>query len=363
MGQVKSLVVPGERDEALEFWGERAKMRELATRIRTMLPYGAILEDNEALALAQAAYVTRLNPFEGEIYFLKSEKTGEAKGVYTGIKGRRRKAREQLQKQIGKGANFWIEYEWPNAEWKQANSYPADWLVCKAVLRDTATINEYVKIVTALVSAKMSNTDIKAVAGDRPFIEGVGFVKPNESLTRPRVEVAKKRAERAALAQRFDIGIVDEQHDDDEDESGAEVDHGPDWTYIENATRAPLTLEHGRQAMGRDNGDLIGASELSDQPDDSLAHVVKDEQPAPETKPEAPNGKPPKLAILKTPHFPDLVKSVSAKTKHYRDGAHMQAAAVKLKFYEINDGNLKAITDALIQYGIEQDALKNAPAQ
>ena len=253
-------------NQDLEAWGTRRDLREMAARIKTMLPNGSILEDHEALALAQASHLTGLNPFEGEIYFLKNPKTGESKGVYTGIKGRRRKAREQLYNQVGKGANFWIEYEFATAEWKTSNNYDPQATVCIATLRDTGMINEYVRIVTALVSARMSTADIKAIAGDRPFVTGIGFVKPGEYLIRPLREVAKKRAERAALAQRFDIGLKiksDDYTDDTSDDSVSELDTaGPDWEKITEAQFAPVTantLEIGKRQLGRDDGDLTSA--------------------------------------------------------------------------------------------------------
>lgn len=256
-------LVQTDRNTDLEAWGDRQALREMADRIKIMLPYGKDLTPDEALALAQASSLTGLNPFEGENYFLKNPKTGESRGVYTGIKGRRRKAREQLYRQIGKGANFWIEYEFASAEWKAANNYDAQATVCIATLRDTGTINEYVRIVTALVAAHMSASDIKAIAGDRPFVVGVGFVKPGECLIRPLREVAKKRAERAALAQRFDIGLKiksDDQVDDASDDSMSDLDtDGQDWGEAIESGHIPASLEHNKMQLGRDDGNLTGA--------------------------------------------------------------------------------------------------------
>lgn len=238
----------------LALWGERSEVRELAYRIKIMLPYGNILTNEEALALAQASFLTRLNPLDGEIYFLKNEKTMESKGVYIGIKGRRRKARNQLYRQSGKGANYWIEYKTLDAQAKTESGYDPNATVIIATLRDTATIRQYVEIVSTLVAAKMSADDIKAIAGERPVVIGVGIVRNGENLKRPIREVAQKRAERSALAQRFDIALSSDDpnvNDDDLDENAEYTD-----VLLAETDHPTVSLPAARARMGRDDTGL-----------------------------------------------------------------------------------------------------------
>lgn len=222
------------QNQNLEKWGDRPELREMATRIKLMVPNAASLTDDEALALAQGSYLSGLNPFDGEIYYIPKL------GLYPGIKGRRRKAREQMERAIGRGANYWMEFDWPSSEWKAENGYAADWLVCRAILRDSATLTSYVDAVLKLTGAikGMSISEVKELIGQRPYVTGIGFVKPGERLIRPIREVAQKRAERAALAQRFDIGLEEraDHHDDEQDDSGAFIDakvsDGPKWDQM-----------------------------------------------------------------------------------------------------------------------------------
>lgn len=64
-------------------------IRLLAGHIKRCVPNGGELTDGEALALAQASLATDLCPFSGEIWYIPK------KGPHIGIRGLRRKAREQ----------------------------------------------------------------------------------------------------------------------------------------------------------------------------------------------------------------------------------------------------------------------------
>lgn len=367
---MQQAIVTSEKNEALEAWGDRRDLREMADRIKLMLPYGAILDSNEALALAQASSLTGLNPFEGEIYFLKSEKTGESKGVYPGIKGRRRKAREQLERTAGRGANFWIEYDYPDSAWKSANGYADNWLVCRAILRDTATVNEYVKIVGALVSAKFSNEDIRRIAGERPYVEGIGFVKPGEYLVRPQREVAKKRAERAALAQRFDIGLAiktNDDHDDAEDDTMSYVDDSARWELAGSKVEShDVDIAANDRALGRDDGDLTGAYTPQAKPTspdtlDALTETTEREAVtnAPISTPETSTTKPSSIkqaviAVEFITGWHDRAELFAAHNPAYQDKKghadkfHLVKSAASAGFPEINAANVEQVLAAIV---------------
>jgi len=83
-GQRAVVPIPKSDIEALN---ERVKM--LAGHIKKCIPNGEVLENNEAIALARISMATDLSPFTGEVWYIPK------KGPHIGIRGLRRKAKEQ----------------------------------------------------------------------------------------------------------------------------------------------------------------------------------------------------------------------------------------------------------------------------
>jgi len=64
-------------------------VKQLAGHIKACIPNGADLSDHEAIALARVSMATDLSPFTGEVWYIPK------KGPHIGIRGLRRKAKEQ----------------------------------------------------------------------------------------------------------------------------------------------------------------------------------------------------------------------------------------------------------------------------
>jgi hypothetical protein len=79
-------VVPTYKTD-IEALNEHVKM--LAGHIKKCVPNGETLESSEAIALARISMATDLSPFTGEVWYIPK------KGPHIGIRGLRRKAKEQ----------------------------------------------------------------------------------------------------------------------------------------------------------------------------------------------------------------------------------------------------------------------------
>lgn len=191
-------------------YGRRAEIRELVQRLKLMAPGGMKLTHNEALALAQYAYSMGLNPLRGEVWFLKNEKTGEQLGMMVGIAGYRRKAQEQSKE---KGSDYWPEFEQiTDPDERRALLIPDGALAYRCKLYETHKVRAYGDTVERLSKAKAPWSDIRAIVGTKPYIEGIGFVKKEEMqklekgrLQMPHAQRAMKRAEAHAIKQGFHI--------------------------------------------------------------------------------------------------------------------------------------------------------------
>lgn len=207
-------------------WGDRDGTRELVVRLRRMLPTPKkaelVLTDNELAALAQASIMEGLNPLTGEIYFLKRydrhAKQAVPMGIYVGVKGIRRKAREQIARQ-SENANFWCEYrEIVDAAERKLLEIPEGAIAVEARLYDSLTIRDYTGAVKDMASSGAPWEVIAEMFGTKPFVQGIGIVKSEERPHMPHAQLVRKRAEMHALRQRFDIhfdagGIDDGSND------------------------------------------------------------------------------------------------------------------------------------------------------
>lgn len=201
--------------------------RKAARVLKMMLPYGGVLTDDNAMALLVYGRIHDLDPLNQECYFLVRERRNERGevtkreelGCYPGIKGKRKKAREQ--------AHFKVEYSITDPKVLGLNE--ADISICiKAELRDDKSTGEYIVNALKLTQAGFSREEVDKIIGKPPVVTGYGMVKKSELnyIKMEPVKLARKRAENDAITQRFDLPLSDALPEDDAPEMVVEID-GP----------------------------------------------------------------------------------------------------------------------------------------
>ena len=178
----------------------------LALRIRDLMPGGNKLTVPESLALAQVALIHGLDPFNGELWYLKNQ-DGTPIGLMAGIKGHRRAARVQIEREGG-GAH-WCEFDLLAKEEKAAFSMPADALAFRCRLFDSINLRTYSETVERMMKAGVPWEDVKTMLGARPYNVGYGYFTPGEKTRMKPGACAMKRAEADALKRRFDLPFGD----------------------------------------------------------------------------------------------------------------------------------------------------------
>ena len=219
-------------------WDSRDTVRELQERLQIMIPGGAKLGKAELTALAQGAILHGLDPLNGEIWYISGS------GLMIGVKGLRKKAREQVK------GNFWIDFrEITNMEERTRLRIPIGALAFEARLFDSENIRAYVDAVGQMTKAGIPWEGVKDILGDKPYTSGYGILAAGEKTRMQPVQCAMKRAEADALKRRFDVpfgmkveGVdadeiavspwVDEvtQIDTAKDDAGALATGDPDYT-------------------------------------------------------------------------------------------------------------------------------------
>ena len=200
---------------ALSPFGTREEVRELMVRMQTMLPGGMKLNKGEITALAQASVAHGLDPLNGEIWIIPG------RGVMIGVKGLRKKARQQVQ------GNFWIDFrEITDPDTMQRWGVPDKALAFEARLFDTENIRTYVETVERMTKAGIPWDGVKGMLGERPYTTGIGFGNTGEPTKMSRVQCAMKRAEADAIKRRFDVpfGVSVETDAEDSEFSGGWVE-------------------------------------------------------------------------------------------------------------------------------------------
>lgn len=190
-------------------YGARAEIRELVQRLKIMAPGGMDLTDNEALALAQYSFSMGLNPLVGECWFIK-DKNGRPLGMMPGIKGYRRKAQEQS---AAKGSDYWLEFEEITSPEERALMHiPEGALAVKSRLYELHKTQAYAASAKQLAEAGAPWKEIRGIIGDKPYVEGISFIKDSEMkslekgrLQMPHIQRARKRSEAHALKQAFHL--------------------------------------------------------------------------------------------------------------------------------------------------------------
>ena len=191
-----------EKASAISPWAPRQDIRELSERLLAMTTGAQRLTSSEALALAQAAVAHGLDPFNGELWFLK-DRGGRPLGLMAGIKGHRRSAHRQMREDGG--GNYWPEFEQLGVDEKVALGIPEGALAYRCKIRDTQTVNHYVNEIERLLAAGLPWEAVQEIAGGKPYTEGIGYAEKHERSKMTLVQRAMKRAEADALKRRFDL--------------------------------------------------------------------------------------------------------------------------------------------------------------
>lgn len=230
--------------ETLAVYGDRKELRELAARVKLMIQNGKKLQDHEAMALAQYAIATGLNPFIGECWYLPDI------GPSPGIAGWRKKADDQLDVERVKArepyARWWVEFVEPSENEAQILNVVNGDIAVHAILHDTLTKNEWerrlIRAIGEFMKCGLGVAEARAAAldvcGKEPTWDSLGIVGKDENFGRydkmPRLERAKKRAEKACIRKRFPQVNLPE-HERAEFEADIQfVDEGP----LEKAPRS-----------------------------------------------------------------------------------------------------------------------------
>ena len=184
---------------ALATFGGRDDIKELGYRLQKMMPSAQSFSGEEALAVAQIAVAHRLDPFNGEVWGLKSY-NGQWYGVMVGIKGLRKCARRAAAEENG---SYWIDNVLTDP--KKYNVTQKDAVVYECILRDSVNTQAYGQAIHALTDSGIPYKEAVEMVGPSPKVVGVGIADPSEKSKMGLHARAKKRAEADAIKQRYDV--------------------------------------------------------------------------------------------------------------------------------------------------------------
>ena len=201
-------------------FGARADVRELSERIKSMLPGGSKYTPDEARTLAQISVAHDLDPFNGECWLLKNQKSGEVLGALIGIKGHRKHAKRQ--------SAYWGDFH-RITDPTEYNA-PERAIVYEYHIRDEVTMEAFTRRLESLSKLGYSLEEAQKMVGKAPVTVGIGIWEPGEKTKMKPVQCAMFRAEKDALKRRFDVkfkieldgGTIPLQTADFEDEPDAD---------------------------------------------------------------------------------------------------------------------------------------------
>jgi hypothetical protein len=344
-----------EQTKALSVFGSRTDIAEIKSRLMQMtLPGGKKLSENECRALAQLAIAHGLDPFNGEIWMIPGT------GPMIGIKGLRKKAREQISN--GHAGNFWCNFRAIQEKSERDTLLiPAGALAFECHLFDTETVNTYVSTIKQLKDAGMPWDSIVAVVGSQPYTSGYGYYKSGESSKMSPVQAAMKRSEADAIKRRFDVPW-------DLAVEGPEGVPDMDTIPVEwrEAVEPAKTTPEQRAA---DNTAIFGEREYYPNSDKLIdvgpgfdvetPEASKQETPAPEpakaTATQNGNGKV-KPASIKTQLWYALRDTLAQQFPKYQkadgtaDPFHILTRIAKLGFDSITDDNIQDVQAKFEEY-------------
>lgn len=251
--------------KSLVNYGRNEDIALLAERIKFMLPGGDRYTNNEAYMLAQLAIAYSLNPFNGECWIIKNQKTGKTLGALVGIKGLRKHAKRQ-SKYWGEGGEGGFKRILNKDRLKELGAGETD-IVYTYEICDDHTQNKWLEGIERLRAVGFDQDICRDIMGQRPPTAlGVGIYKTGESTKMQPVQCSMFRAEKDCLKRRFDVefavagvsvGIADEalpNGDDptitngDPDVLDLEFDQDePEFQSIHEDALPPMTEEYDKE--------------------------------------------------------------------------------------------------------------------
>lgn len=234
----------------IQTYGNTGEIASLSKRIKIMVPGGNKLSDSEAQALAQISLVTKCNPFIGEIWYIPG------RGPMIGIKGARRHGNEQIEEAGGKDA-YWVpDLQVCSAEEAGAGDVKDVAAAYRCIITDSVSTGKFQKMfVDAVNTFRAAGSpdpvgEAREILGKRPQWVGYGYSTVSEQSKMNKQALAMKRAEAAALKQKFDIPFGTEvAAGDNATETGA-----IDWIDAGVATSEQVENEFPQENVNQETG-------------------------------------------------------------------------------------------------------------
>ena len=234
-------------------FGTSGDLKAFAQRIKLLCKGGEKLTDNEAMALAQVATVTHLNPFIGEVWYIPG------KGPMVGIAGARHVDQEGTS-----GYSTVTHYSCSPEEAGATEAELKDVVAAfRAEISDSAATLDYQRMFTeTLKSLRESGVaDPVAVAreicGPRPMWIGWGYSKKSEQSQMNKTQLARKRAEADGLKKKIVIpfgGTV------------AETDVSPDYVEAQPEPAQKRSEAENMHDIGYEEGEVKPITQAAETP-------------------------------------------------------------------------------------------------
>lgn len=233
------------QNRTVALYGNKQELSTFADRIRELLPGGNKLSGQQAMALAQVSAIHGLDPFNGEVWHLPQ-------GIQIGIKGLRKKARQQM----GDKGNFWATFrEIVDPEERKRLMIDGGCLAFECRLFDTQTLQAFSDTIKTLRGAEVPIDAIMRIVGDKPYTTGIGVFKTGERSMMLPAQCAMKRAEADAIKRRFDVPF---------EVAEEELPASPATQYVDGRVVDADTGEiHGDASRGAQSAaELFGTAEI-----------------------------------------------------------------------------------------------------
>src|SRR5512138_3665190 len=257
------MVTAIQKSETAIVFGEYQEVEVLAKRIKTMMRGGEKLRNEEAMALAQVAKVTNLNPFIGEVWYIPGS------GPMVGIAGARRIDQEDT---ANRGGYSTVEFFPVDPQEAGATEVEVKDVVAafRAEITDSNAVLNYQRMFTETLKS-LRDSGIadpvpvaRDICGPRPKWIGYGFSKRNESTRMSKTQVARKRSEADALKKKIVIPFGAQV---------AETDMAPD--YVDARTEDVGERRSKEQSLRE-----LGFSDAEKHSEIGLGDLDKDYPPA-----------------------------------------------------------------------------------
>ena len=336
------------------------------SKIMKLTPNGSKLTDDQAKALAVYSYMTDLNPFSGECYWM------DGIGPTPGVAGYRRKAKEQ---NLLLGNDYWVEFK--IAEPHEADFNPdAGDVAWKCILHDYEAEKKHRQSLLELYREFRQDPTIDSpikkaeqFVGTAPTWDAVGVVSADEHFSAPvyedwktkkikrdengkkvykpemwdRNERAKKRAEKGALKKRYPDVLI------------------PEFREIADANVTAAISQISAPTQSYDVAETKEMFGVSDPIIDRVAHIVEHGTPDeefPYVEPPNPDNRP--WIGEEVKNFLIITRNNHAESENlYDDDKGSRKGAMIGKLNELFGGSLER--HAVTEYVFGVKSLSNVP--